>query len=212
MWWPEEQGGSLGKKLFINDQVVLSCFCWSWKWTEKIVYAIVLPNTKLSSIDLKYLLFVLVGKRGSFANCRFRSQAIKKHWREGSDLCIQGPLSACECQIVSVDGYSVCVAATKASNSVLLSLQGEWTAEDRVKHNTARSGVEWGCCWDLHQCCPHHVAGSTEWLVGSLWAGRSLCHLHCLGSTFSCLHTFSSCLDSGVGFHCSLLFWALRSS
>lgn len=78
----------------------------------------------------------------------------------------------------------LCITAGKASNNVLLPLQGEWAAEDRVKHNTARSGVEWGCCWDLHQCCPHHVAGSTERLVGSPWAGRSPCHLRSLGSAF----------------------------
>lgn len=82
----------------------------------------------------------------------------------------------------------LCIAATKASNNVLLPLQGEWAAEDRVKHDTARSGVEWGCCWDLHQCCPHHVAGSTERLVGSPWADRSLCHLRSpLGPTFHVL-------------------------
>lgn len=70
---------------------------------ENTVYIIVLPNTKLSFIDLRYLLFVLVGKKGRFVNCRWRSQAIKKTTEE----YIQVLSSACERQTVSVDGHSV---------------------------------------------------------------------------------------------------------
>lgn len=169
MWWAEEQGGNLGWKSFLVPVVPEShsqLFLLKLEMNREIIeQRKLLLNTKLTSMAVKHWLFALGEKKVLHVQESSNWKTLKCFC--GCDVYTQMPLSACavpacECR------WAFCVLLfINNSNNVLLSLKGEWSAEDRVEHSTARSGTEWGCCWDLHQCCPHHVAGSTEWLVGS---------------------------------------------
>lgn len=124
-----------------------------------------LLNTKLTSMAVKHWLFVLGEKKVLHVQESSNWKTLKCFC--GCDVYTQMPLSACAVPACERRWAFCALLFINNSNNVLLSLKGEWSAEDRVEHSTARSGTEWGCRWDLHQCCPHHVAGSTEWLVGS---------------------------------------------